>query len=100
MSSPRRGRPPRHGRRQPAVSQPPTGTRPPPRRAAAADRSLGGEQVEGRRAVRELLVAGRRRVHEVWVSAGTERSVPVAEIADLAARLGVPVRSVARARSL
>ncbi len=48
--------------------------------------------------MRELLAAGRRRVREVWVSEGLDRSRPVAEITDLAARRGVPVRSVARAR--
>jgi len=38
----------------------------PPRKV---DKGLGGEQVEGRQAVRELLLAQRRRVHEVWISA-------------------------------
>lgn len=48
--------------------------------------------------MRELLVAGRRRVHEVWVSDAIERSGLVDEIADLAARHGVPLRPVARPR--
>ncbi|HLH46493.1 MAG TPA: 23S rRNA (guanosine(2251)-2'-O)-methyltransferase RlmB [Acidimicrobiales bacterium] len=51
--------------------------------------------MEGRQAVRELLRAGRRTVHEVLVSAPDDAG-PVAEIVDLAARAGVPVRRVPR----
>jgi len=56
--------------------------------------------VEGRQAVRELLLAGRRRVHEVLV---TERDTPGArpdddELAELARDLRVPVRVVGRGR--
>jgi 23S rRNA (guanosine2251-2'-O)-methyltransferase len=47
-----------------------------------------GQQVEGQRAVRELLVAGRRRVHEVWVTGD------VGEIEDLAEDAGARVRRV------
>src|SRR4029077_10623908 len=32
------------------------------------EKTLGGEQVEGRQAVRELLIAGKRKVQEVWVA--------------------------------
>jgi 23S rRNA (guanosine2251-2'-O)-methyltransferase len=45
---------------------------------------LGGDQVEGRRAVRELLRAGRRRVRTVWLSADAERDALLDEIAELA----------------
>ena len=38
-----------------------------------------GEQVEGRRAVRELLVAGRRRVNEIWLSGDSEEIEALAE---------------------
>ena len=38
-----------------------------------------GEQVEGRRAVRELLVAGRRRVKEIWLSGDVEEIEELAE---------------------
>lgn len=58
----------------------------------------GGEQVEGRRAVRELLAAGRRRVRDVWLSEGLDASPLLAEIADLAAGRRVPVRTVAKER--
>ena len=33
---------------------------------------IGGEQIEGRQAVRELLRAGRRRVREVWLAEGID----------------------------
>jgi 23S rRNA (guanosine2251-2'-O)-methyltransferase len=59
---------------------------------------LGGEQVEGRRAVRELLVARRRRVRDLWLADGTDESALLAEIVDLAGELRVPVRRVARSR--
>jgi len=55
---------------------------------------LGGEQVEGLQAVRELLVAGRRPVHEVLVAAGRDGAGPVRELLALAGAAGVPVRRV------
>ncbi len=61
-------------------------------------RQLGGEQVEGRQAVRELLRAGKRRVQEVWLAEGTDDAAILAEINDLAAEARVPVRTVPRAR--
>src|SRR6202011_2084535 len=64
----------------------------------AENRSLGGEQIEGRRAVRELLAAGRRPVRDVWLSDTVEDSPLVAEISELAAHARVAVRRVARAR--
>jgi 23S rRNA (guanosine2251-2'-O)-methyltransferase len=64
-----------------------------PRRGGADERSIGGDQVEGRNAVRELLRAGRRRVREVWIS--QSRGAPVLdEIRRLAADARVPVREV------
>jgi 23S rRNA (guanosine2251-2'-O)-methyltransferase len=59
---------------------------------------LGGEQVEGRQAVRELLASGRRKVRELWVAEGMDASALVSEIFDLAAAARVPVRSVSRER--
>ena len=38
-----------------------------------------GQQVEGRRAVRELLVAGRRRVNEIWLSGDIEEIEALAD---------------------
>ena len=61
-------------------------------------RGLGGEQVEGRRAVRELLIAGKRRVRDVWISEGLDESALLAEIVGLAEDARVPVRRVPRTR--
>ena len=60
---------------------------------------LGGEQVEGRRAVRELLHARRRRVKDVWLSDTADPNHPVvAEILDLVQEQRVPLREVSRGR--
>ena len=61
---------------------------------AALTARAAGEQVEGRQPVRELLRAGRRRVHSVTVADQAD----VAEILALAAGAGVPVRRVGRDR--
>jgi 23S rRNA (guanosine2251-2'-O)-methyltransferase len=65
---------------------------------APARGGLGGEQVEGRHAVRELLAARRRKVRELWIAEGAGESALLAEIADLAAAARVPVRRVPRGR--
>jgi 23S rRNA (guanosine2251-2'-O)-methyltransferase len=62
------------------------------RRRAASD--LGGDRVEGRQAVRELLTAGRRRVRTLWLAG--DRSQELAELAELARRQGADVRDVDR----
>ncbi|TAN31326.1 MAG: 23S rRNA (guanosine(2251)-2'-O)-methyltransferase RlmB [Actinomycetota bacterium] len=62
------------------------------------DRSLGGEQVEGRQAVRELLVAANRKVKEIWLSDSVERVGIIEEILDKALDRRVPVRTVSRTR--
>ena len=80
------------------------GRRPPPRRPAApgarrrTERGLGGEQVEGRQAVSELLAAGRRGVVDVWLDEAVEPAPVLERIEDLAARARVPVRRVSRSR--
>jgi len=68
------------------------------RTRAAATRGLGGDQVEGRQAVREMLLAGRRKVHEVWVASDQDESDVLDDIAELAMSVGVPVRDVARSK--
>jgi 23S rRNA (guanosine2251-2'-O)-methyltransferase len=50
-------------------------------RERGRERDLG-QQVEGRRAVVELLTARRRKVHEVWVSGDSERIAELANAAD------------------
>jgi 23S rRNA (guanosine2251-2'-O)-methyltransferase len=59
---------------------------------------IGAEQVEGRRAVRELLAAGRRRVRSVWIAEGRDANVVLDDIERLAAERGVRVRRVDPAR--
>lgn len=59
---------------------------------------LGGEQVEGRQAVRELLLAGRRKVAEIWLLADQDGNDVLDDIVELAQAERVPVRQVARGR--
>jgi 23S rRNA (guanosine2251-2'-O)-methyltransferase len=59
---------------------------------------VGGEQVEGRQAVRELLLAGRRAVKEIWVADNLEVAAIVDEINEAASTRRVRVRAVPRAR--
>jgi 23S rRNA (guanosine2251-2'-O)-methyltransferase len=66
----------------------------------AAAKTLGGEQIEGRQAVRELLIAGRRKVHEVWISSGLgdDEDGPLGDIVAIAKANRVPVVRVARGK--
>jgi 23S rRNA (guanosine2251-2'-O)-methyltransferase len=59
-------------------------------------RSIGGEQVEGRQAVRELLAARTRPVRDVWMAEGLDPAPVLREINELAKKSRVPVRYVAR----
>lgn len=70
-----------------------------PRARRERREGLGGEQVEGLHAVRELLRARRRKVRDVWMSDLADRDNPaVVEILDLARDGRVPVREVSRNR--
>jgi len=69
----------------------------PATRRAAAD-GLGGEQVEGRQAVLELLRAQRRRINKIYMADALEPSAILDAIEDLARRQRVPVQLVSRAR--
>jgi 23S rRNA (guanosine2251-2'-O)-methyltransferase len=62
------------------------------------EKGLGGEQVEGRQAVRELLLAQRRKVHEIWISGDLQGTDAVDDIEALAAANRVPIAYVARRR--
>lgn len=77
---------------------PPPARDQPPRRPRSTDRGLGGDQVEGRQAVRELLAAGRRRVREVWFASDLDPAPILGEIEDLCQRLRVTLQRVARSR--
>lgn len=68
----------------------------PDRRDQSRPRGLGGDHVEGRQAVRELLRAGKRKVHEVLISEDAHSAATLAEIVDLAGDRRVPVREVTR----
>lgn len=75
------------------------GTGAPPRAGASKRRNgVGGDQVEGRQAVRELLLAGRRKVREIWVLADVESSPILEDILELAQGERVPVREVSRGK--
>jgi 23S rRNA (guanosine2251-2'-O)-methyltransferase len=65
---------------------------------ASSGRGLGGDQVEGRQAVRELLLAGRRKVRELWLVDEGDDAPIIADIRELAAAEGVAVTAVSRAR--
>lgn len=67
-----------------------------PARPRSNDRSLGGEQIEGRQAVRELLTAARRRVREILIADDTERNPVISEILDIARSQRVAVRQISR----
>jgi len=67
-------------------------------RATSKRQGLGGDQVEGRQSVRELLLARRRRVREIWLLAEQDPSDVVADIVELAEAERVPVRSVGRSK--
>lgn len=72
----------------------------PPRQTAGAGGSraqnLDGRQVEGRQAVRELLLAGGRRVVDIWIAEDIEQSAVIGEITELAGEIRVPIRRVSR----
>ena len=60
-------------------------------------RGPGGDRVEGRHAVRELLLAGTRRTREVVITAGLDPAPILEDITALASELRVPVRELGRA---
>ena len=60
------------------------------------DDDLGGTQVEGRQAVRELLIAGRRRCFDVWIAGDMDANEVIDDIKQLARANRVPVVEVSR----
>ncbi len=66
------------------------------RRKSSGDKSLGGEQVEGRQAIREMLIAGRRKVREIWIANDIDSADVIDDIRELAADSRVQVVDVAR----
>jgi 23S rRNA (guanosine2251-2'-O)-methyltransferase len=66
--------------------------------SGSKEKSLGGDQVEGRQAVRELLIAGRRKTREIWIAADIDPSDVIDDIRELANDSRVQVLDVARKR--
>jgi len=87
------------GRRGQAQGQGPVGGSGAGARRSAKDRrNVGGDQVEGRQAVRELLLAGRRRIQEIWIAGDTEAAPILDDIRELAASARIQVREVSRGK--
>ena len=63
---------------------------------SSGPRGLGGDQVEGRQAVRELLIAGRRRVKDIWLAEDVEPAPILDDILELAREGRVAVKRVSR----
>ncbi len=61
-------------------------------------RGLGGKQVEGRQAVRELLMAEKRKIYEIIISAELEGDAGVSDIVEIARAQRVPLSYIARAK--
>ncbi|MGB6058826.1 MAG: 23S rRNA (guanosine(2251)-2'-O)-methyltransferase RlmB [Microthrixaceae bacterium] len=70
----------------------------PGRGAPVKERGLGGTQVEGRQAVRELLLAGERRCMEIYLSNEVDHVDIIADVLALADELRVPVTQVSRTK--
>jgi 23S rRNA (guanosine2251-2'-O)-methyltransferase len=85
------------GRRPP---RPPVVRRAPgqPDRRPSLPKGLGGDQVEGRHAVRELLLAGKRRVKDVWLAEDLEPAPILDDIAQLAGEARVAIKRVSRSQ--
>ena len=54
--------------------------------------------MEGRQAVREMLIGGRRKVHEIWISAELEGDAGVDDIVTIANAQRVPLIYIAKSR--
>lgn len=67
-------------------------------RSGATAHAIGGEQVEGRQAVAELLAAGRRGVTDVWMAQDLQAAPILDRIERLATEARVPLKRVSRTR--
>jgi len=61
-------------------------------------KSIGGDQIEGRQAIRELLLAGARRPREIVLAADLDPAPIIDEITQLANEAKVPLREVGRGK--
>jgi 23S rRNA (guanosine2251-2'-O)-methyltransferase len=90
--------PPRRGRGPVGRGEGQRGTTPLRHEADSTRRGLGGEQVEGRHAVFELLLAGTRRTREVLFAADMDAAPILDDIKHLAHELKVPLREIGRGK--
>ena len=67
-------------------------------RSTEPPKGLGGDQVEGRHAVRELLLAGTRRTREVVLAAEMDSAPILDDIIDLADEARVTIRELPRSK--
>ncbi len=67
-------------------------------RSTEPPKGLGGDQVEGRHAVRELLLAGTRRTREVVLATEMDSAPILDDIIDLADEARVSIRELSRVR--
>ena len=65
---------------------------------SSARTGLGGEQVEGRQAVRELLLANRRDAREIWLAADLDPAPVLDDIRELAGEARVVIKEVGRGK--
>ena len=68
----------------------------PGRKSPSAPKGLGGEQIEGRQAIRELLIGQKRKIKEIWFAADLDDAPIIADIEELAHAARVPVLEVPR----
>ena len=68
----------------------------PSRKGPSAPKGLGGEQIEGRQAIRELLIGQKRKVKEIWFAADLDDAPIISDIEELAHAARVPVLEVPR----
>jgi 23S rRNA (guanosine2251-2'-O)-methyltransferase len=92
--APRTRKPGGGGGRNPLSGMGPQGKAP----RSTATTGLGGEQVEGRQAVRELLMANRRDAREIWLAENLDPAPVIEDIRELAAEARVVVKEVGRGK--
>lgn len=70
----------------------------PVRKKSSAPKGVGGDQVEGRHAVRELLLARRRKTREVFLAADLDPAPILDDIIDLADEAKVTISEISRGK--
>ena len=78
------------------ISRVTTNSRGETRRGAPIAKGLGGEQIEGRQAVRELLIGQKRKVREIWMAADIDPAPILSDIEEIAHAQNVVILEVPR----